>query len=144
MSRTELIGKVKGLLGGRASEEIIFGEISTGASNDLEKVTKIVRSMITVYGMSTRMPNVSFVERQEGAFIGQGPSISHHSEKVEETVDEEMLEIIRTCYEEVKEVLQAHRDKLDTMAKTLLEKENIDESDINAILGPRVIEQPGA
>jgi len=144
MSRTELIGKVKGLLGGRASEEIIFGEISTGASNDLEKVTKIVRSMITVYGMSTRMPNVSFVERQEGAFIGQGPSISHHSEKVEETVDEEMLEIISTCYEEVKEVLQAHRDKLDTMAKTLLEKENIDESDINAILGPRVVEQPGA
>lgn len=143
MSRTELIGKVKGLLGGRASEEIVFGEVSTGASNDLEKVTKIIKSMITVYGMSMRMPNVSFVEREEGTFIGQGPSISHHSEKVEETVDEEMLEITRTCYEEVKRVLQVHRDKLDTMAKTLLEKENIDENDIKAILGPRIIEQPG-
>jgi len=141
MTRTELIGKVKGLLGGRASEEIVFGEISTGASNDLEKATKIVRSMLTTYGMSTRLPNISFVERDEGGFIGQGPSISRHSEKVEEAVDEEMLEVIRTCYDEAKRVLQEHRDKLDTMARTLLEKENIDEHDINAILGPRVIEQ---
>jgi cell division protease FtsH len=143
MTRTELIGKVKGLLGGRASEEIVFGEISTGASNDLEKATKIVRSMLTTYGMSSRLPNVSFVERDEGGFIGQGPSISRHSEKVEEAVDEETLEVIRSCYEEAKRVLQEHRDKLDTMAKTLLEKENIDENDIKAILGPRVIEQQG-
>jgi cell division protease FtsH len=143
MSRSELIGKVKGLLGGRASEETAFGEISTGASNDLEKATKIVRSMITTYGMSSRLPNISFVDRNEGSFIGQGPSVSRHSEKVEEAVDEEMLDIIRTCYEEVKKVLQEHRDKLDAMAKTLLEKENIDENDIKAILGPRVAEQQG-
>jgi cell division protease FtsH len=143
MSRTELIGKVKGLLGGRASEETVFGEISTGASNDLEKATKIVRSMITTYGMSTSLPNVSFVDHEEGRFLGQGPTVSRHSEKVEEAVDDEMLEIIRTSYEDVKKVLREHRDELDKMAKTLLEKENIDDKDITAILGPRVFAEPG-
>jgi cell division protease FtsH len=139
MTRTELIGKVKGLLGGRASEEVVFGEISTGASNDLEKATKIVRSMLTTYGMSTRLPNMSFVERDEGGFIGQNPSISRYSDKIEEEVDEEMLEIIRSCYEEVKRVLQEHRDKLDMMAKTLLERENIDDNDVKTILGPKLV-----
>ena len=137
MSRSELIGKVKGLLGGRASEEVVFEEISTGASNDLEKATNIARNMITVYGMGERLPNISLVEQNEGVFLGQGPSISRHSDKVEQMVDEEVLEIIGTCYKEVKEFLQEHRDKLNKMAETLLEKENIDDKEINAILGPR-------
>ncbi|HDK16376.1 MAG TPA: ATP-dependent zinc metalloprotease FtsH, partial [Nitrospirae bacterium] len=137
MSRSELIGKVKGLLGGRASEEVVFKEISTGASNDLEKATNIVRNMITVYGMGKQLPNISFVERNEASFLGQGPSKSRHSEKIEQMVDEEVLEIISTCYKEVESFLQKNRDKLDKLAGTLLEKENIDEKDINAILGPR-------
>lgn len=137
MSRSELIGKVKGLLGGRASEEVVFNEVSTGASNDLEKATNIVKNMITVYGMGKQLPNISFVEHNEGGFLGQGPSTSRHSEKIEQIVDEEVLEIISTSYEEVKSFLQKNQDKLDKMAETLLEKENIDEKDINAILGPR-------
>lgn len=137
MSRSELIGKIKGLLGGRASEEIVFNDISTGASNDLEKATNIVRNMIRIYGMGKQLPNISFVEHDEGGFLGQGPVTSRHSEKIEQIIDEEMLEIVRTCYEEVKSFLKTHRDKLDRMAATLLEKENIDDKDINAILGPR-------
>ncbi|NOZ67941.1 MAG: ATP-dependent zinc metalloprotease FtsH [Deferribacteres bacterium] len=140
MSRSELIGKIKGLLGGRASEEVVFGEVSTGASNDLERATKIVRNMLTVYGMSTRIPNISLVENNTGGFLGQGPFTTRRSEKIEQIIDEEALEIIRTCYEEDKEFLQRHRDKLNKMAETLLEKENMDEKDIMAILGPR----PGA
>lgn len=65
MSRSELIGKIKGLMGGRAAEEIIFGEVSTGASNDLEKISKIARNMITVYGMSKQAPNMSLVEKEK-------------------------------------------------------------------------------
>ncbi len=141
MSRSELTGKVKGLLGGRAAEEVVFEEVSTGASNDLEKATKIVRNMITIYGMSRQLPNVSFVERNQGGFLGEGPLTPRRSEKIEQVIDEEVLEIIRTCYEEDKKFLREHRDKLDKMARTLLEKENIDEKDINAILGPRTTDQ---
>ena len=137
MSRSELIGKIKGLLGGRASEEIVFGEISTGASNDLERASKIARDMIKTYGMGKRLANISFVEQNQGSFLGQEPNIAHHSEKVDQMIDEEVLEIINTCFDEVKKLLIAKRDKLDKMAQTLLEKEVIDEKEIIEILGPR-------
>lgn len=141
MTRSELLGKIKGLLGGRAAEEIVFGEISTGASNDLERATQIARNMITVYGMSSRVPNISLVNQNNTGFLGQGPQTTRASEKVEEMIDEEVLEIIRRCYEEDKELLVAKRDKLEEMAQTLLEKEQIDETDIQRILGPRPVEE---
>jgi cell division protease FtsH len=138
MSRSELIGKIKGLLGGRAAEEIVFGEVSTGASNDLEKVAKIVRNMITVYGMSKQAPNISLVDHQQDLFLGQGPGIMQHSEKLEQMIDDETQEIIRTCYADAKQMLTDKSDKLKKMAGVLLEKEKLEEHDIVAILGPRV------
>ncbi|MGW8302778.1 MAG: ATP-dependent zinc metalloprotease FtsH [Desulfobacterales bacterium] len=138
MSRSELIGKIKGLLGGRAAEEIVFGEVSTGASNDLEKVAKIVRNMITVYGMSKQAPNISLVDHQQDLFLGQGPGIMQHSEKLEQMIDDETQEIIRTCYADAKQMLTDKSDKLKKMAHVLLEKEKLEEHDIIAILGPRV------
>jgi len=138
MSRSELIGKIKGLLGGRAAEEIVFGEVSTGASNDLEKVAKIVRNMITVYGMSKQAPNISLVDHQQDLFLGQGPGIMQHSEKLEQMIDDETQEIIRTCYADAKQMLTDKSDKLKKMACVLLEKEKLEEHDIIAILGPRV------
>ena len=137
MSRSELIGKIKGLLGGRAAEEIVFGEVSTGASNDLEKVAKIVRNMITVYGMSQQAPNISLVDHQQDLFLGQGPGILQHSEKLEQMIDDETQEIIQTCYADAKQMLTDKRDKLEKVAEVLLEKEKMDESNIIAILGPR-------
>ncbi len=137
MSRSELIGKIKGLLGGRAAEEIIFGEVSTGASNDLEKIAKIVRNMITVYGMSQQAPNISLVDHQQDLFLGQGPGLMQHSEKLEQMIDDETQEIIRTCYEDAKQLLTVKRDNLEKMAQVLLAKEKMDEHDITAILGPR-------
>jgi cell division protease FtsH len=138
MSRSELIGKIKGLLGGRAAEEIAFGEVSTGASNDLEKVAKIVRNMITVYGMSKQAPNISLVDHQQDLFLGQGPGIVQHSEKLEQMIDEETQQIIRACYADAKQMLTDKNDKLKKMAQVLLEKEKMDEHDIIAILGPRI------
>ncbi len=134
MSREELIGKIKGLLGGRAAEQIVFGEISTGASNDLEKATKIARSMIVVYGMSKKLPNLSLVQNTAGQFLGQGPDLAPHSEKVEQLIDEEVLEIINQCYQEDLKLLEQYRQKLETMAQRLLEKENIDEKDVEEIM----------
>ncbi|RMD91773.1 MAG: cell division protein FtsH, partial [Calditrichaeota bacterium] len=141
MSRSELLGKIKGLLGGRAAEEIVFGEISTGASNDLEKVAQIARNMIIIYGMSKRVPNLSLVEKNQDGFLGQGPYTPRRSEKIEQMIDEEVLEIIQTCYEDAKRLLREKRDKLEEMAHTLLDKEVINEEDIIKILGPRPVEK---
>ena len=142
MSRSELLGKIKGLLGGRAAEELVFGEVSTGASNDLEKVADIVRNMLTVYGMSRNAPNLSLVDKNPNPFFGQSLMRQHRSEKLEELIDAEMQEIIAGCYEEAKTILQQERDKLQRMAQTLLQKEKINEQEILGILGPR--ERPEA
>ena len=142
MSRSELLGKIKGLLGGRAAEELVFGEVSTGASNDLEKVADIVRNMLTVYGMSRNAPNLSLVDKNPNPFLGQSLMRQHRSEKLEELIDAEMQEIIAGCYEEAKTILQQERDKLQRMAQTLLQKEKINEQEILGILGPR--ERPEA
>jgi cell division protease FtsH len=141
MSRSELLGKTKGLLAGRAAEELAFGEVSTGASNDLEKVADIVRNMLTVYGMSRHAPNLSLVEKNQNPFLGQGPMLQQRSEKLEEIIDEETQEIIRACYEDAKQILIKEKEKLEHMAHILLEKEKIDEKDILEILGPRVLEK---
>ena len=138
MSRSELMGKIKGLLGGRAAEEIVFGEVSTGASNDLEKIAKIARNMITVYGMSKEAPNISLVDHQQDLFLGQGPGIMHHSEKLEQMIDDETQKIIQACYADAKQILTDKRDKLEKMAQLLLKKEKMEENEIIAILGPRV------
>jgi len=137
MSRSELLGKITGLLGGRAAEETVFGEISTGAANDLEKVAKIARNMITVYGMSRQAPNISLVEQNQNPFLGQMPGVMKHSEKLEQIIDEEIQEMILTCYQTAKKLLYDKRDLLEKMAHVLLEQEKIDEKDIVAILGPR-------
>jgi cell division protease FtsH len=136
MSRSELIGKIKGLLGGRAAEELIFGEVSTGASNDLEKVADIVRNMLTVYGMSAKIPNRSLVEQPSAGFLREGPSIRRPSEVVEALIDRESQTIIDDAYRTAKEILTAHRRELEAMADLLLEKEKIDGQDIRRILGP--------
>jgi cell division protease FtsH len=137
MSHSELLGKVKGLLGGRAAEELVFGEVSTGASNDLEKVADIVHNMLTVYGMSKHMPNLSLVEKSSNPFLGQGPTVQRRSEKLEELIDSETREIIAACYADAKRVLGAHRRELAQMARLLLQNEKIEAHDIQKILGPR-------
>jgi cell division protease FtsH len=137
MSRSELLGKLKGLLGGRAAEELIFGEVSTGAANDLEKVAGIVHSMLTVYGMSDRMPNRSLVENTSNPFLSQGPSTQRRSENLEALIDRETQAIIDTAYQSAIQILTGHRRELEAMAKLLLEKEKIDTLDIEHILGPR-------
>jgi cell division protease FtsH len=137
MSRSELLGKVKGLLGGRAAEELVFGEVSTGAANDLEKVADIVRNMLTVFGMSEKMPNRSLVENaSSNPFLGQGPAMQRRSETLETLIDRETQAIIDAAYQSARQILGEHRSELETMSKLLLEKEKIDETDIQRILGP--------
>ncbi len=137
MSKTELLGKIKGLLGGRAAEEIVFGDISTGASNDLEKVAQLAKNMIVVYGMSDKLPNISLVSNASPGFLGNPQGIERRSEYMEKIIDEEVQKIIKECYEEAKRLLVSKRDKLEKMAAVLLEKEVIGQKEIVEILGPK-------
>ncbi len=136
MSRSELLGRIRTLLGGRAAEELVFGEISTGASDDLEKASRLARDMLTVYGMSERLPNLSLSRGQAG-FLGQGPEGAPHSGEIEQMIGQEQLEILRTCYADAKRVLTARRAQLEALAQRLLAQEKLDASDLLEILGPR-------
>ncbi len=137
MSKSELLGKIKGLLGGRAAEEIIFGEVSTGASNDLEKTAQLAKNMVTVYGMSKKLPNISLVNRSSPGFLGNPSGLERRSEYLEKLIDEEVKEIINNCYEDAKKILIEKKENLEKMAMILLEKEVISYKEIVDILGPK-------
>jgi cell division protease FtsH len=137
MSKDELLGRVRTLLAGRAAEETVFGEISTGASDDLEKASRIVRDMLTIYGMSKRLPNLSLASNVQGGFLGQGPQNAPHSGEIEQAIGEEQLEILHDAYEAAKRELAQRRDKLEALAQRLLAQEKLEASDLLEILGPR-------
>jgi cell division protease FtsH len=137
MSKSELLGKIKGLLGGRAAEEIVFGDVSTGASNDLERVARLMRDMVTVYGMSQHLPNLSLVARQTVSFLGEEPYANRRSEKLEQQVDDEVTQTIQKCFEETKLLLNGKRDLLDKMAELLMEKEVLGREEIETLLGAK-------
>ncbi len=126
MSRTEMLETIISLLGGRASEQLILDDISTGASNDIERATKIARDMVTKYGMSARIGTITLGANQEEVFLGR--DIAHAKEYSEETaaiIDEEVKNIIDACYQKATELLSANEDKLHKVAGVLLEKEKI-------------------
>jgi len=137
MSKSELLGKIKGLLGGRAAEELVIGEISTGASNDLEKVTQLAKNMVTVYGMSEKLPNISLVNNSSPGFLGNPQGIERRSEYLEKIIDEEVKSIIAQCYDDAKKLLDDKKEYLEKMAKILLDKEVIDHKEIEDILGSK-------
>ena len=135
LTREELLDRITGLLAGRAAEEIVFGSISTGAANDIERATQIARSMILVYGMSERLANVSFADTRKNQFLGAPDIQKPFSEKTAEWVDQETREILDNCYKRAKDILLDHRDRLDALAQRLLEKEVVDRRELDAILG---------
>ena len=137
MTETELYGKIDVLLGGRAAEDLIFGKISTGASNDLTKATDIARKMITDYGMSERFRNVALTQRGAGYLGGSAPEPLMHREYAETTqqyIDEEIARVMASRYEAVKIVLNSKRELLDQVAGILLDKETLDEKEFKALL----------
>jgi len=139
MSRDELLGRIRTLLGGRAAEETVFGEISTGASDDLEKASRIARDMLTVYGMSKRLPNLSLASNAQGGFLGQGPQSAPHSGEIEQQIGEEQLEILSEAYAEAKRILAGKRDRLEALAQRLLAHEKLEHGDLIEILGERPV-----
>lgn len=127
MSKSEMEESIVSLLGGRVAEKLILDDISTGASNDIERATKIARSMVTKYGMSERIGAIMLGANQEEVFLGRDFAQSkEYSEETAAIIDEETKRIIDTAYKTAEEILKANIDKLHTVAGILLEKEKID------------------
>ncbi len=122
-------------LGGRAAEEVIFNKISTGAQNDLERVTKMAYAMVTLYGMNSKIGNISFNDQQNEYGFGKP-----YSEHTAELIDEEVRKLIASAFERTKALLIEHRNQLEVIAQELLKKEIIFQSDLEKLIGKRPFE----
>ena len=135
LSRSELLDRLCVLLGGRASEELMLGEITTGAHNDLELVTKMARKMVTEFGMSARVGNITLGKREGPVFLGRD-LVEHkdYSDDTAKLIDDEVKKIVQESYEHAKKVLETNIDKLKLLASKLLEREVLDSSEVKEIL----------
>ena len=134
MSKGEMQENIISLLGGRVAEKLILDDISTGASNDIERATKIARAMVTQYGMSDRIGPMTLGVAQEEVFLGRDLAQSkEYSEETASVIDEEVKSIIDTAYKTAEEILRRNIDKLHAVAGVLLEKEKIDGDEFEAI-----------
>ncbi len=134
MSRTEMVENIVSLLGGRVAEKLVLDDISTGASNDIERATQIARSMVTKYGMSERVGTITLGSNQEEVFLGRDfAQAKEYSEETAALIDEEVKSIIDFAYRKAAEILQANMSKLTKVANVLLEKEKIDGEEFDQI-----------
>jgi cell division protease FtsH len=134
MNRSKLKDMMAGILGGRAAEELVFGEITTGASSDLEKVTEIARSMVTRWGMSDKLGPLVYGKKEELVFLGKEIGEQRdYSESVAQEIDSEVRKLVAEAHETALKTLQDHRDKLDSVATRLMEIETLDMADFEAV-----------
>jgi cell division protease FtsH len=138
MTRSELLARVYVLLGGRVAEEMIFGDISTGAQNDLQKATEIARTMVTQFGMSERLGLVALEGQRTPLFLPSvGQPSKEYSEDTARIIDEEIKKLLSEAHANVRERLGSHRQALEELAQLLLEKEVVDRPQLQAILKKR-------
>lgn len=131
----QLIDQICMTLGGRASEDIFFGKISTGAQNDLQQITRMAYAMVTVYGMNSKVGNISFYDpQQENSFT------KPYSEETSKIIDQEVRQLIDNAYEKTKRLLTDKKEQVAKLAEALLEKEVLFQSDVEALIGKRPFE----
>ncbi|MEW6523757.1 MAG: ATP-dependent zinc metalloprotease FtsH [Bacillota bacterium] len=135
VTKSEILDRITSALAGRAAEEMIFGEISTGASDDLEKATKLVRKMVMEFGMSDQLGPLTFGTKQEQVFLGRDISRDrNYSEEVAAAIDQEVRTLVTGCYQRAESLLVANRDKLFRVAESLLEKETLEGAELQQLL----------
>ena len=141
VTRKELLGKIVGILGGRASEDNVFKELSTGAQDDLEKATDIARDMVMRWGMSDKLGNVTFGRREQQIFLGRDiTEEKNYSEQTAVDIDKEVRKIMEDCYTRAKKELANNRDKLNLLAEKLLEKEVMDSEEVRKLVLPAQVD----
>ncbi|MCB1216847.1 ATP-dependent zinc metalloprotease FtsH [bacterium] len=130
ISKKQILDRVSMALGGRAAEEIVFGDITTGASNDLERSTQMIRDMITKYGMSEELGPIQFGRTNENPFLGKSfGEDRNYSDEVAYRIDEEVRRLVMGCYDRALEVLRINRRKMDYLASILIREEHLDRDD---------------
>ena len=135
MSKSEMEDKIVSLLGGRVAEALVLDDISTGASNDIERASKIARSMVMKYGMSEKLGTITFGNDQEEVFLGRDiNNIKNYSDEIAAVIDVEVKKIIDTGYNRAKKILEQNIDKLHNVAAVLLAKEKIEADEFEAIM----------
>ena len=146
MTRQDLHSQLAVLLGGRSAEEIAFGEISTGAQNDLQRATDIARAMVTEFGMSDALGAVNYNGHKRGQFLDM-PFMQERGNYAEETalkIDLEVKRILTEAHDEARRILRERRDMLDVLSERLLVKEVIEADELKAIMGPIPPKDPDA
>jgi cell division protease FtsH len=139
MTRSELLERIGGLLGGRAAEEVVFAEVSTGAQNDLERATALARQMVALYGMSERLGLANCAQRQPAFLNGQEFQLQRDcSEETAREIDQEVKKLLDVAYQQVKQTLSAHRDQLELVTGELLKSESIDGPTFYRLVGREV------
>ncbi len=137
MSRKKLLAEMVGLLGGRAAESLVFDDITSGASNDLERVTRLARAMVTRLGMSSQMGTMVFGQKEELIFLGREISEQRdYSEAVAEEIDSEVRLLVNNAYDQARKILNTYRLELDGVAQRLLELETISRDEFERIFPP--------
>jgi len=134
-TKNELLDKVAGLLGGRVAEELVFNEISTGAANDLEHATEIVRAMVCEYGMSEQIGPLTLGKRHGNPFLGRDlMEDRNYSEEMAMSIDKEIRAIMEAAYDRARRILVENREKMDTIVKVLLERETLEREEFEALM----------
>jgi len=142
ISRNKLLADMTFALGGRAAEELVFNDVTSGASSDLERVTKLARSMVTRLGMSDELGPMVYGQKEELVFLGREISEQRdYSESIAEKIDAEVHDLVRDAYARAKEILTEYRTSLDTIAQYLVEEETIDRETFEKIFGKAVKEK---
>jgi len=139
MTREQALAKIAMALGGRTAEEVVFGEITTGAADDIRRATQIARSMVCEVGMSDKLGPVAYGEQQESVFLGRDFAQRHqdYSERTAVSIDEEITRIVAEQHEVARKVIHEHRAQLDALAHALLERETLDSEEIQAVVEGR-------
>src|SRR5438309_2592107 len=137
MTRSQLLERIRGMLGGRAAEEVVFQEVTTGAENDLEHATALARQMVCLFGMSDSVGLVRCAQRQNGIYVPglDGTFQRDCSERTAQDIDQEVKKILDQAYAEARNILIEHRDQLELVAKELLQKETLDAQAFNRLIG---------
>ena len=143
LMKSRMLDDIVGLLGGRVAEKIIFNDISTGASNDIQRASELARSMVTKYGMSEKLGPISFGGGNDEVFIGKDYNhVRNYSETIAAAIDEEVEKIISNAYNRTETILNEHIDKLHLVAETLVNLEKINEEQFNSLMENGVLPEP--
>jgi len=135
ISKNELLDNITALLGGRAAEELVFGDVTSGATNDIERATEMARKMVCELGMSDNFGPLAWGKTEQEVFLGKEITrMRNYSEEVAKMIDSEVQNIVNSCYNKAKEILIKRRKKLDELAKILLEKEEISGEELRELL----------